>query len=164
MPYSEVADVRQVLSPDGQQDDDQTAASFSDDALTDAITRADATLNARLGSHYTVPVDVALYDAPGLLRDWSSVVAAYFATLTYSRGADIDENDPIRLRYIDVVKILDAIDKGTVILPFPTPTAGDTTVTVVNRYEGDLFLPKDFDLQDSRLPYGWGVVPGWGEW
>jgi phage gp36-like protein len=164
MSYSTPADVRQVLSPDGLQTDDETAAGFDDAALTDAITRADATLNARLGSHYVVPVDTATYDAAGLLRDWSSVTAAYFATLTYSRGQDIAPDDPIRLRYAAVTAQLDALDKGTLVLPFPAPTEGDTTVTVVNRYEGQMFGLDDFDLGDSRRPYGWGVVPGWGQW
>lgn len=164
MPYSTPADVRQVLSPDGQQDNYETAAGFDDAALNDAINRADATLNAHLGSRYVVPVDVATYDAAGLLRDWSSVTAAYFATLTYSRGQDIAPDDPIRLRYAAVTAQLDAMDKGTLVLPFPTPTEGDTTVTVVNKYEGVLFAPDDFDIGDARRPYGWGVVPGWGQW
>jgi phage gp36-like protein len=164
MTYCTPADVRLVLSPDGLQTDDETAAGFSDSALDDAITRAGATLDARLGVAYTVPVDTAANDPGGILRDWCSVVAAYYATLTFSRGADIAPDDPIRLRYAEVSKLLDGIGKGVTVLPFPEPTTGSSSVTVVNRYEGDLFRPDDFDLADSRRPYGWGVIPGWGQW
>lgn len=164
MPYSTPADVRQVLSPDGQQDDDETAAGFSDEALTDAVARADATLNTKLASRYAVPVDTAQYDTGGILREWSSVIAAYYATLTYSRGADIADTDPIRLRYQEVATLLDGIAKGTTVLPFPDTTDPNQGIAVVNRYEGDMFRLDDFDIGDSRRPYGWGVVPGWGEW
>jgi phage gp36-like protein len=163
MPYSTPADVRQVLSPDGTQDDDETAAGFSDDALTDAIARADATLNTKLAARYTVPV-APESDTGGILREWSSVIAAYYATLTYSRGSDIADTDPIRLRYTEVATLLDGIAKGTTVLPFPDTTDPNETVTVVNRYQGEMFRPDDFDLGDSRRPWGWGTVPGWGTW
>ncbi len=164
MAYSTPTDVRQVLSPDGDQTDDETAAGFSDAALTDAIVRADATLNTKLAARYVTPVDTTTYDTGGILREWSSVVAAYYATLTYSRGQDIAADDPIRLRYVEVSKLLDGIASGATVLPFPDTTDPNQTVTVVNRYEGDMFRLDDFNIGDARRPYGWGVVPGWGDW
>jgi phage gp36-like protein len=159
--YAVLADVRGVLSPDGQQDGYETAAGFSDAALEDAITRAVAKIHAYLGERYALPVDVT-NDPDGLLRDWTSVLAAYYATLTYSRGQDIGSDDPIRLRYNDVMKVLERVQSGNLILAWPKETDNpNDDIVVVNRYEGNLFQPDDFDLGDSRRPYGWGILPGW---
>lgn len=161
--YATPEDVRGVLSPDGQQDDNETAAGFSDTAIDDAIARAVAKIHAYLGERYFLPVDPGS-DPDGLLRDWCSVIAAYFATLTYSRGQDIGSDDPMRLRYNDVLKVLERVQSGNLILAWPKESANSNDdIAVVNRYDGaNLFQPDDFDLGDSRRPYGWGTVPGWG--
>lgn len=160
--YAEVADVRRVLSPDGQQDDYATAAGFSDTALQDALGRAVAKVNTYVGKQYAVPVDVAQYDADGVLNDWTSVIAAYYATLTYSRGQDISSDDPIRLRYNDVMKVLERVQSGNLPMPWP-PESGITIndIAVVNRYDGTLFRPDDFNLGPEGRPWNWGTVPGW---
>lgn len=161
--YATPEDVRGVLSPDGQQDDYETAASFSDDALNDAIRRATAKIHVYLAERYALPVDVATYDTDGVLRDWTAALAGYYATLTYSRGQDISADDPVRLAYNDAMKVLERVQSGNLLLPWPGETANATNdIAVVNRYEGaNLFQPVDFDLGDSRRPYGWGTVPGW---
>ncbi len=159
--YATFEDVRGVLSPDGQQDDYETAAGFSDAALTDAINRAVGKVHTYLAERYATPVDVA-EDVDGVLRDWTSVIAAYYATLTYSRGQDIGSDDPIRLRYNDVMKVLERVQSGNLLLSWTGETTMTTNdVVIVNRYEGDMFRPDDFDLGDSRRPYGWGQLPGW---
>lgn len=159
--YATFEDVRGVLSPDGQQDDYETAAGFSDAALTDAINRAVGKVHTYLAERYATPVDVA-EDVDGVLRDWTSVIAAYYATLTYSRGQDIGSDDPIRLRYNDVMKVLERVQSGNLLLSWTGETDMTTNdVVIVNRYEGDMFRPDDFDLGDSRRPYGWGQLPGW---
>lgn len=159
--YAELSDVRGVLSPDGQQDDYETAAGFSDSALQDAIGRAVAKIHAYLGERYALPVDVE-NDPDGLLRDWTSVLAAYYATLTYSRGQDIGSDDPIRLRYNDAMKVLERVQSGNLILPWPKETDNpNDDIAVVNRYEGDMFRPDDFDLAPGNRPWNWGTVPGW---
>lgn len=159
--YATFEDVRGVLSPDGQQDDYETAAGFSDAALTDAIARAVGKIHTYLAERYATPVDVA-EDEDGVLRDWTSVIAAYYATLTYSRGQDIGSDDPIRLRYNDVMKVLERVQSGNLLLSWTGETDMTTNdVVIVNRYEGDMFRPDDFDLGDSRRPYGWGQLPGW---
>lgn len=159
--YATFEDVRGVLSPDGQQDDYETAAGFSEAALNDAITRAVGKIHTYLAERYATPVDVA-EDVDGVLRDWTSVIAAYYATLTYSRGQDIGSDDPIRLRYNDVMKVLERVQSGNLLLSWTGETDMTTNdVVIVNRYEGDMFRPDDFDLGDSRRPYGWGQLPGW---
>jgi phage gp36-like protein len=164
-PYCTPADVRQVLSPDGQQNDDyDTAASFSDAALTDAVARATGTVNSYLSTRFAVPV-LPQYDTDNSLRDWTSTVAAYYATLTYSRGDDIAPDDPIRLRYTAIMSILDDIRDGKLTPPWPAAPddpGGAGEVTVLNRYDGHMFDLRDFDIGRGNRPYGWGTVPGWG--
>lgn len=161
--YATHGDVRDVLSPDGEQDNYETAAGFSDASLDDAINRAQAKIHTYLSERYALPVDVVTYDTDGQLRDWCSVIAAYYATLTYSRGQDIGSDDPIRLRYNDVMKVLERVQSGNLLLPWPSESANtNNDIAIVNRYEGaNLFQPDDFNLGDSRRPYGWGSVPGW---
>lgn len=160
--YATPEDVRRVLSPDGQQDDYETAAGFDDAALEDAIKRATAKVHLYVGKLYALPVDVATYDTDGNMTEWVSVIAAYLATLTYSRGQDIGSDDPIRLRYNDVMKVLERVQSGNLPLPWP-PETGVTAndIAVVNRYEGDMFRPDDFDLGYGNRPWVFGTVPQW---
>lgn len=161
--YATPEDVRAVLSPDGQQDDFETAAGFSDDALNDAIKRAEAKVNLYVGKMYALPVDVATYDADGNMNEWVSVIAAYLATLTFSRGQDIGSDDPIRLRYNDVMKVLERVQSGNLPLPWPPESEMTTNdIKIVNRYDGEMFVPEDFNLGPaSGRPWNWGTVPGW---
>lgn len=163
-PYCTPEDVRDVLSPGGDPADDTTAASLSDDDLTAAIGRATGVVHGYLSSRFKVPVPTAL-DPDGLLKTWVSVLAAYDATLIYSKGMDIGADDPIRLRFGQVMDMLNAIMAGKLTPPWPAPDPVDYPgeVAVVNRYEGDMFGLRDFDIHDARRPYGWGVMPGWGE-
>lgn len=161
--YATPEDVRGVLSPDGQQDSYETAASFSDDALNDAVRRAVAKIHVYLAERYALPVDVATHDTDGVLRDWTCSLAAYYATLTYSRGQDIGSDDPVRLAYNETMKVLERVQSTNLILPWPKETGNvNDDITVVNRVEcGSLFTPADFGLADARVPYGWGIYPGW---
>lgn len=161
--YATPEDVRDVLSPDGQQDDYQTAAGFSDDALNNAIRRAVAKIHVYLAERYALPVDVATHDTDGVLKDWTTALAAYYATLTFSRGQDIGSDDPVRLAYNDAMKVLERVQSENLILPWPAETTNlNNDIAVVNRYDGGpLFAPDDFNLSDERRPYGWGIVPGW---
>jgi phage gp36-like protein len=160
--YATPEDVRRVLSPDGEQDDYETAAGFSDAALEDALKRAVAKVHTYIGKVYAIPVDVAQYDTDGVLNDWTSVIAAYWATLTYSRGQDISSDDPIRLRYNEIIKVLERVQSGNLPMPWPPETANTgNDIAVVNRYEGDLFRPDDFNLGPAERPWNWGTLPGW---
>ena len=62
----------------------------------------------------------------------------------------------------DVMKVLERVQSGNLLLSWTGETDMTTNdVVIVNRYEGDMFRPDDFDLGDSRRPYGWGQLPGW---
>lgn len=162
--YAMPDDVRKVLSPNGEPDDLQTAAGYSDAILSDMIKRAEAKVHTYLAKRYTIPVDAVTFDQDGILCDWTAVIAAYFATLAFSQGQDVGQDDPVRLRYNDTMKTLDRIQSGNLSPAWPIESTNTTNdLTVVNRYNGEMFTPDDFDLGDSRRPYGWGVLPGWGD-
>lgn len=158
--YCTTEDVRGALTPDADNLDDDTAAGLSEETLQDAIARAVAFIHTYIGKQYAVPVDVTK-DPDGILRDWTSVLAAWNATLTFSGGRAIEADDPLRLRRNEVVKTIERVQSGNLTLPWPTETQTGNDFAVVNRYEGQMFAPEDFNLGDARRPYGWGVMPGW---
>lgn len=159
--YCTTEDVRGALTPDADNLDDDTAAGLSEETLDDAIARAVAFIHTYIGKQYSTPVDTAL-DPDGILRDWTSVIAAWYATLTFSGGQAIETDDPLRLRYNQVVKTIERVQSGNLVLPWPGETGIEgNDISVVNRWEGQMFAPEDFNLGDSRRPYGWGVMPGW---
>lgn len=138
--YAQPIDVRAVLSRDANTGDFDTPAHYADDQLSDAIKRADARIDLHLRSRYTVPVAVP----DDLLRDYSSVLAAYYVTLTQSNNQDVEGNDPIRLRAQEVMAELKEILAGIILLPYPLEEDDSADVLVVNKYEGDMFLLEEF--------------------
>ncbi len=159
MPYSTVPDVRTALTPNGDPWDSDTASSYSDEQITDSIARADAQIDLYLRTLYTVPV--ATPDA--LLRDWSSSIAAYLATLVQSGGNDIEKTDPIQLRYDRVIAQLKDVAASLVSLPYPPATeetAGDPVV--VNRIPDGFSVldPEFFAPGDLESPYGYRRADG----
>lgn len=150
MAYSVADDVRKVVSPDGEDTMDSPAG-YTDAALEDCIARADAQIDNYLRGVYTVPV--AVPDAT--LRDWSSVIAAWMATMVQANGADVDNTDPIQRRYDRVIADLKLVMGGQMILSYPLQTdeeqIGD--LSGVNRYEGDLFASSEFFDSSDPLRY-----------
>jgi phage gp36-like protein len=139
--YSTPADVRAVLArTDTPSQWEDTPAIYQDEQILDSITRADARIDLYLGSRYTVPVVAPT----AILRDYSSVLAAYYLTLTQSNNQDVEGNDPIRLRAAEIMAELKAILEGTILLPLPTDETEPGEVSVTNKYDGDLFLLEEF--------------------
>lgn len=154
--YSSVADVRGVLLPGAgadPTDDKTTAASLSNQQIADAIAEADATINLYLSipGEHQVPLDVDEIATPPV-RYWSRNIAAFLATLTFRKGKDLGENDPVRLRYTDTMTALIAIRDGKMDNPLPLPDAPSNLGSqplVLNQYDtdlpgGGLFSPADF--------------------
>lgn len=165
--YSSVDDVRNALAPGGSASDTGTAAAVEDNQIQDAIAEADGIISVHIASRYEIPLDMTA-TPPGVVavspvRWWSRTIAAYLITLTYKRGKDVPEDEPARLRYDEVMKMLEGISKGDISLPFPAspdlPTNVSGDVFIFNMYEGNLFAPADFRLGHSYPIDGW---PRWG--
>lgn len=161
--YCSLRDVRAALTPGALATDKETAASFADWQIADAIEEAEGIVNAHVLSRYTIPTEEVEEPnpddpsetwvwvvAPSPVRGWTRDIAAWLVTLTHRKSKDIGEDDPIRLRYLMVLGMLEAIRDYKGSLPgsiFP-PADEDSTasVHVENLYEGKLFDAEDFGL------------------
>lgn len=168
-------DVRAALTPGGtaSDDDDQSAASLADWQLLDAIDEAEGVVKSYL-TGYTIPIEEHLVDdpdnpensaifyaAPDPVRRWTRTIAAYLAALTYRISKDLEESDPIRLRYNMVLQLLADVRAGLVALDpevFPPTDATGHQVGIFNLYEGTLFGPEDFNLGPGQSPQV--LIPG----
>ena len=97
MAYSTIADVRAILTADGDPADQESPNPTPDSDFTDAITQADGEINLYLGARYVVPIVAS--PAPEPVRTWSRVIAAWNLYSSWRKGQPIDVNDPVRLRY-----------------------------------------------------------------
>lgn len=163
--YCTAGDVRAALTPGGTEatDEQQSAASLPDWQIEDAILEAEGVINSYL-TGYTLPValieftepnleeppvDVVFNAAPDPVRRWTRSIAAYLATLTFRIGRDIEEDDPVRLRYNMVLGLLQDVRAGLLVLDpdlFPPAVGTGDGVAIYNLYEGTLFGPDDFNL------------------
>lgn len=131
--YCTVGDVRNVLAPDGANDE-STAAEMTDAAIGRAITDAQAEVDGHLIDRYTVPFS----DVPQLVKSITTDIAAYLASLTHTRTGRLDENDVVWLRYSRASALLERLGSGAMDLE----AAGEmvsTDPTVINMNDDDLF-------------------------
>lgn len=159
--YSSPADVRNALTPGADEDDETTAASFADAQINDAIKEADGVIDTYIYALFGIPQDadnpdVAIYP----VRAWSRDIAAYLATLTYRKSKDLQPEDPIRLRFMYVMDILEKIAAGILRPnlpqpPEPPPGYGPQGAFVYNLYRGKLFHISDVFCPPGR---GWSHV------
>lgn len=163
--YSSPADVRNALAP-GASEAVDTAASLADDQITDAIKEADGVVDTYIYALYGIPqdpdnLDVAIFP----VRGWSRDIAAYLATLTFRKSKDMEENDPVRLRYNQVISLLQKIADGELQPNLPQPATppdgyGSQGAFVYNLYPGKLFTAADVFLPPSKH----GCYPDWYGW
>lgn len=147
--YSSPADVRNALTPVADVAVPDTATTFEDAQIEDAIKEADGNIDTYLGGKFSVSQDpdlpaVAIYPA----RAWSRDIAAYLVTLTYRKSKDLQPDDPIRLRFLWVMDILEKIANGDLLPNLPPPVdpgpgLGPQGAFVYNLYHGKLFTMAD---------------------
>lgn len=163
--YSSPADVRNALTPGADDADLTTAASFTDAQIEDAIKEADGNIDTYLSGKFGIPTDpdatppnsVAVYP----VRAWSRDIAAYLVTLTYRKSKDLQPDDPIRLRFLWVIGILEKIAAGDLTPNLPQPPVppvgyGPQGAFVYNQYHGKLFT-----MADVFCPPGWNNRYSW---
>lgn len=159
--YAQPADVVAVLARD-TTDTVGTAATLDPSRLTDAISSAQAEIDARLTSRYTVPFPPG--QVPAVVQMLAVDIAAYLATLLYRQDADLTAEDPVVLRYTRAVLLLRDLATGVADLPDTgsTVTQPVGAVSVRNPYEGRLFGLDDFGLgatprRVTRTAGWWGT-------
>lgn len=159
--YSSPADVRNALTPGADEADQTTAASFANAQIEDAIKEADGMIDTYLSGRFGIPTDpdvptVAVYP----VRAWSRDIAAYLATLTYRKSKDLQPDDPIRLRFLWVIDVLEKIAAGDLTPNLPQPETppdgyGPQGAFVYNQYSGKLFTMADVFCPPGR---GWSYI------
>lgn len=173
--YCTVQDVRNALTPKGLAADDteqgKTAATMPDWQIIDAIVEAETIINAYVKRRYKIEnedveepkikVDGTGPEDPLVLitanvalqpiRSWTRTIAAYYATLTFREAKDLEERDPIILRYNSVMQMLSGVRTGTFDLDLPPLDDADVDdgVEIFNIYDGDMFQLGDLGLAPS---------------
>jgi phage gp36-like protein len=154
--YCTPNDVRYALAPlfepadDGTWPTTNTAADLTDDQLADAIVEADSELNSYISRYYVTPVANVEGRPPVAVKAISRNIAAYNATLTWRRGKDLTDADPVVRRWRATMDLLTAVRDGKQILEGVPPNVGPTAASgagqTVNQYVGRMFGLDDFSL------------------
>jgi phage gp36-like protein len=153
--YSTPASVRAVLTPDGSSADPSSAASLDDATLQVACNKAQAEVDAMVGSNYQLPFDVGgPGTAPPLIYDISDSIAAYLATLLFRGDQPLESTDTVALGYRRALNMLMLIQAGKMDLQVLGSEPSSTQPTVVNPYNGQLFGLGDFGIGQSLFPMG----------
>jgi phage gp36-like protein len=172
MSYSTPALVRKALLPssDGTlpAPPSNTAADLSDVQLQDAIDEADSFIDSMIGRFYATPVAQVAGATPHPLDYWSRNIAAYNAYLGFRKGQDFSDDDPVFRRYTATMQALQAVNTGTASLNPVSSFPGNTTDSraagaspAYNQYQGDLWVPADFEIGSPRQNWPTGTPGGW---
>lgn len=146
------------------------AGSIDGEAVRKAITDAQAEIDARLATKYTVPFS----PVPALVASIAQDIAAYLADLVYRENRDYQtELSPIYLRYQRAQAMLGRLQTGEAIIPpeggdpeNPPETGSGLRVAAVYS-RGSLIDGCEFDIRQGcapdRAPYssaeGWAILP-----
>lgn len=131
-----------------------TCAQLEDAQLSAAIAQASAKVSAYAGTAWFVDAADPVIVVPDLVKTITIQLATFYATLTYRKGKDLSQFDPVYLGYQDAVKTLTDIVNGVIeIAPTPPADPSDRPGHVVNK------LPAIFSFEDSgTLPDGRGGI------
>lgn len=172
--YSTPAQVRLALAPappSNTAPPQDTAASFSDEQLIDAIMEADSKINLALSARYATPVapldanaDPLVYPDP--ISYWSRDIAAYLATLTKARNRPVVATEPVYLRMQAAVTEMNAVRDGKAVLSIAvadSPSAEGGFAGVVDDC-GPVFGPSNWGYPPASglVSYGADEYPPWG--
>lgn len=145
MPYTEVKDVRAILTRD-LLDTQGTAASVPEAVITTAIEDAEDEIDAVLRSRYTVPFNSVPRLIAGITRD----IAAHLVDLVYRVEKDYDsiDREPLLQRVARARTILGKLQDGTYLLPTTDDGSASSgaigEATVINPYDRTLFHRRQF--------------------
>ena len=144
--YCLPSDIRSNVA--GTDDGTGTCAQLTDDQLNLAIAQAGAKVSAYVGSDFEVDAANPVIIVPPLVFTIAVQLATFYATLTYRKGKDLSQFDPVYLGYQDATKTLGDIVTGLIEV---APTAPADPVYAPGHVVNT--VPKSFRYEDS------GVVP-----
>ncbi|HYK70433.1 MAG TPA: phage protein Gp36 family protein [Streptosporangiaceae bacterium] len=135
--YASISDLRLML--DSTDAGTGTAAQLSDEQLTLALRSATDRVSTYAGVSYDPAASPPTM--PGIVRDITLDLAAWWATTYYLKQKEMGANHPAVLRYTAAMGVLDAIRKGEIILD---PASGGAAASrIINS------IPAVFTGDDS---------------
>lgn len=125
-----------------------SAATLGFDQIALAITDAQAEIDGRLRSQYTVPFTDPV---PAMIRSLTIDIAAYLASLTFYQEKDMKDTDPVVRRYKRACCMLGDIASGSIDLDAGdggpvSPRTGGGFGSPISPSEGALFGMRNFGL------------------
>lgn len=144
--YCQPSDIRDNLG--GTDAGTGTAAMLEDYQLNAAIAQASAKVSAYVGTSYVVDDADPVIVVPDLVKTCTVQIATFYATLTYRKGKDLSQYDPVLLGYNDAIATLKDVVAGNIeVSPTAPADPTDKPGHVVNT------VPRTFTYEDA------GVVP-----
>lgn len=152
--YATVEDVRLAVARD-QYRTRNTTANLADLQIEQCIADAQAEVDGRLRTDYTVPF---VEPIPALVRAVTIDIAAYRAALIWGQEKELSENSSLVRLNNRAHCLLEDIANGSIDLDTgdggaPAPRTGGLLGTPINPVDGVLFDLCDFGL--SRWPQPW---------
>jgi phage gp36-like protein len=150
--YCLPADIRSNVA--GTDAGTGTCAQLEDAQLNAAIAQASSKVSAYVGTSYVVDAADPVIVVPDLVKTCTIQIATFYATLTYRKGKDLSQYDPVVLGYNDAISTLKDVVAGNIeVAPTAPADPTDRPGHVVNT------LPRVFVHADSgTVPNGRGGI------
>jgi len=131
-----------------------TCAALTDAQLNAAIAQASAKVSAYAGTSFVVDAADPVVTVPDLVATITIQLATFYATLTYRKGKDLSQFDPVVLGAAEANRTLQDIVTGKIeVAPTPPADPVDRPGHIVQK------LPRIFDYSDSgTVPDGRGGI------
>lgn len=144
--YCAPSDIRENVA--GTDAGTGTCAQLSDAQLTAAIVQASAKVAAYAGTDFTADALDPVVVVPQLIFTVTLQLATFYATVTYRKGKDLSQYDPVLLGYQDAIRTLTDISSGKIDI---SPTAPNDPTDEGGHIRNT--IPKTFRLSDSGVEY-----------
>jgi phage gp36-like protein len=150
--YCLPADIRNNVA--GTDAGTGTCAQLEDSQLNAAIAQASAKVSSYVGTSYVVDAADPVIVIPDLVKTCTIQIATFYATLTYRKGKDLSQFDPVLLGYNDAIATLKDVVNGLIeVAPTAPADPTDRLGHVVQT------IPSIFTYSDSgTMPNGRGGI------
>ena len=145
MTYCNLDNIKQVISEAEliQLTDDNNTGVINENIVNSAISYAETTINGYISSRYSLP----LSETPELIKTFAIDLSIY---RLHSRRFMLDMPESLEVRYKNIIRELEKIQKGTISLnikePDNTEIVADNSEYYCNKtYEDKLFPRSELD-------------------
>lgn len=141
MTYCNLDNIKQVISEAEliQMTDDNNTGVINENIVNSAISYAETTINGYISSRYSLP----LAETPELIKTFAIDLSIY---RLHSRRFMLDMPESLEVRYKNVIRELEKIQKGTISLnikePDNTEIVADNNEFYCNKTSENKLFPK----------------------